>query len=73
MTDLYECGRCGVVSEESNHLCQPQEVAGREDYCNVLAPRDICNSMNETLAFECASCGRPAEKKELLCDPHKIR
>ncbi|HAD04190.1 MAG: hypothetical protein A2091_09525 [Desulfuromonadales bacterium GWD2_61_12] len=73
MTNLYECGRCGVVSEASNHLCQPLEVAGREGYCGILAPRDICDSMQESLTFECASCGRPAENKELLCDPHKIR
>jgi len=73
MTTLYECGSCGVVSEESGHLCQPKEVAGREDYCGTMPVRDICDTMNETMTFECAACGRLAEDKELVCDPHKIR
>jgi hypothetical protein len=73
MTNRYECGSCGVISEESNQLCQPKEVAGVEEYCGVLAPRDICDTMNETASFECAACGRLADEKELVCDPHKIR
>lgn len=73
MNELYECSRCGVVSDVSGHLCQPKGVEGLADYCGTMPTRDICDSMHKTLAFECGTCGRPAEKKELLCDPHKIR
>lgn len=73
MTNLYECGSCGVVSEESNQLCDPKEVAGLQDYCGEMPVRAICDDMNTTAEFECAGCGRLAVSKELVCDPHKIR
>lgn len=73
MTSLYECSKCGVVSETREHLCQPQEVENRDAYCGVNPDRDICDTMHESVSYECGICGRAAESKELLCHPHKTR
>lgn len=73
MTKLYECSNCGVVTEDKQHLCQPKEVEGKEEYCGVNPVRDICEKMNESVSFECRICGRAAESKDLLCDPHRTK
>jgi predicted RNA-binding Zn-ribbon protein involved in translation (DUF1610 family) len=73
MTKTYECSKCGVVSESKEHLCQPQEVAGLEEYCGTNPDRDICDEMHEAVSFECRICGRAAESKELLCDAHRTK
>jgi hypothetical protein len=62
-----------VVTEDKQHLCQPKEIAGKEDYCGTNPVRDICDKMNESLSFECSVCGRAAESKDLLCHPHKTK
>lgn len=73
MTKLFECSKCGVVTEDKPHLCQPKEVEGKEEYCGINPDRDICDTMHESVSFECHICGRAAESKELLCDPHRIK
>lgn len=73
MTRIYECGSCGVVSEDKGHLCVPKELASRDEFCGTNPDRDICDTMSESVTFECGTCGRAAESKELLCHPHKTR
>jgi len=74
MRELYECGSCGVVTEASEHLCDPRPVAGRQDYCGT-APEsaEMCETMKKTLEYECGTCGRPVESAGLVCDPVKKR
>lgn len=73
MTKVYECSKCGVVSETKNHLCAPKSLESREEYCGTNPDRDICEDMNKTVSFECRICGRAAESKELLCDAHRTK
>lgn len=73
MTKVYECSKCGVVSETEEHLCAPKTVEKREDYCGTNPVRDICDEMHEAVSFECRICGRAAESKELLCDAHRTK
>lgn len=73
MTKLYECSNCGVITEDKQHLCQPKEIAGKDDYCGTNPDRDICDTMHKSVSFECRNCGRAAESKDLLCDPHRIK
>lgn len=75
MRELYECGSCGVVTEASEHLCEPRPLGGKDDYCGTAPAENasMCDTMKKTLAFECGSCGRPVESAELVCNPVKIR
>jgi hypothetical protein len=73
--DIFKCDRCGVVSEQSDHLCRPHQLAaGRMEYCGqpVEESGTICAPMSKTLSYECGSCGRPAEKPEMVCRPTEI-
>lgn len=74
MRELYECGSCGVITEASEHLCDPRPLGGKDDYCGT-APEsaEMCDTMKKSLAYECGTCGRPVESSELVCNPVKIR
>jgi len=74
MRELYECGSCGVVTEESTHLCEPRPVESRRDFCGS-APESagMCDTMKKTLEYECGNCGRPVESAGLACNPVKRR
>lgn len=72
MKDMYECGTCGVVTEESEHLCNPRPINGKEDYCGTAGETaEMCGVMTKSLEFECGTCGRPSEKPDLVCNPVK--
>ncbi len=75
MANTYKCGTCGVITEEQSHLCHPQEISGKGDYCgqSIDAAETMCQPMLESLEYECSTCGRPAEKSEMICKPVKLR
>ncbi len=75
MKDLYECTTCGMVTETKGHLCQPEKLENRGDYCGQ--PVDyktgkMCGKEIKRFEFECSNCGRPAEQADLVCAPKKI-
>jgi hypothetical protein len=72
--ELFKCDRCGVVSDQSDHLCRPHQLADRMEYCGqpVEESGAICTPMIKNLSYECGSCGRPAEKPEMVCKPKEI-
>lgn len=72
MDQTYECTKCGVISVNKNHLCQPQPTS-QAAYCGTNPDRDICDSMHAAVSYECSVCGRAAEDKELLCHPRKTQ
>ncbi len=74
MKKSYKCSTCGVISEERQHLCSPQAVAGKQDYCGqpVEEAGPVCGPMSRSLEYECGSCGRPAEKPDMVCNPERI-
>jgi hypothetical protein len=73
MTELYECSRCGVVTEASEQVCIPRELNDKQDYCGTAPERGTeCECIREQLPFVCASCGRPAEQAELICKPRVL-
>ncbi|WP_305043260.1 hypothetical protein [Geoalkalibacter sp.] len=70
MTEIHECGQCGVVSEIREQLCHPEERHDKHEYCGSAPERDnLCEPMREHLGYVCGSCGRPAEQPELVCKP----
>jgi hypothetical protein len=70
MENLYECSRCGVVSEADAHLCEPRPVNDKNEYCGTEGHREaLCDTMKQSLPYVCGSCGRPAEQAELVCRP----
>ena len=74
MTRTYECATCGVISEGAEHLCNPQALKGKHDYCGKSAEKTsrMCEPMSAGLEYECSSCGRPAENPDLVCKPTRI-
>jgi hypothetical protein len=74
MKTTFKCDRCGIISEAADHLCQPHELAGKQDYCGqpVKEAGPICGPMSKSLEYECGSCGRPAEEPQMLCHPAKL-
>lgn len=75
MNSAYKCGKCGVVSVEENHVCQPEEVVSRGEFCGS-GPEHVsqmCDSMSDRLNFQCNSCGRPTDHPNLVCSPIRIR
>lgn len=70
MKKLYECERCGVITKASKHLCHPNELADKHDYCGTARESGhLCPQMRLSLSYVCGSCGRPAEQAGLLCQP----
>jgi hypothetical protein len=75
MISAYKCGKCGVISDQKDHICQPQEVESRAEFCGS-GPEHIsqmCEPMAENLRFQCFTCGRPSEHPNLVCSPTPIR
>jgi DNA-directed RNA polymerase subunit RPC12/RpoP len=75
MFSRYTCARCGVVSDDKNHICRPEVIDDRSEICASEPKRDgrICESMAQHLSYECSACGRPADKPDLVCKPVSIR
>lgn len=73
MKATYECGVCGVISEERDNLCHPQTLTGRHDSCSpsMESKSEICSTMEKSVEYSCASCGRPADDPRLVCDPQR--
>jgi len=73
MAEKYECGTCGVVTHEKEHLCNPVEVARKGDYCGRSGEKSeaMCEPMNASLEYTCSSCGRPTEDPDMVCSPEK--
>jgi ribosomal protein S27AE len=70
MTDIYTCGKCGVVAELREQLCDPREVQDKTTYCDTTPETgEMCEELKERSAYVCGSCGRPAKQAELLCTP----
>lgn len=73
MSELYECSRCGVVTEISDQVCQPRSLSDKNAYCGTAPERGtLCECIEEQLPFVCASCGRPAEQAHLVCQPRVL-
>jgi len=75
MASSYKCGTCGVISDESDHLCRPDTIADRSEFCGS-GPENIgriCEEMDRKLEFQCFTCGRPTDKPDMVCNPTPIR
>jgi len=73
MMEIYECGQCGVVTEDRSQVCEPQGLSDKNAYCGTAPERGtMCQEMQEQLPFVCDSCGRPAEQAELVCNPRVL-
>jgi predicted RNA-binding Zn-ribbon protein involved in translation (DUF1610 family) len=73
MKSLFECGKCGVVTEDRSHLCSPQSVDSMSDYCGSSGNKShMCDSIREEAEYSCTTCGRTADKAAILCDSIKL-
>lgn len=73
MTKLYECGKCGVVTDNRNHLCSPKSVDGMNAYCGSSgAASQMCDSIRSTAKYTCTTCGRNAESAGMVCHSVKL-
>ncbi len=73
MMEIYECSRCGVVTETREQVCQPRRVSDKQEYCGTAPERGtLCEDIAEQLPVVCAACGRPAEQPELVCEPRNL-
>jgi predicted RNA-binding Zn-ribbon protein involved in translation (DUF1610 family) len=73
MKKTYECEKCGVVTDERNHLCVPGSVDSMDSYCGSTGDASkMCDAVREKAKYTCTTCGRNAEKAELVCDTLKL-
>jgi len=73
MKKIYECGKCGVVTSERDHLCVPRSVDTMDGYCGSTGNiSHMCDSIREKAEYTCVTCGRTAEKADLVCDTVKL-
>lgn len=73
MSEIYECSRCGVVTEASSQVCKPRTLSNKHEYCGTAPERGaLCECIRMQLPFVCAVCGRPAEQAELVCEPRVL-
>ncbi|WP_303720613.1 hypothetical protein [Malonomonas rubra] len=75
MMESYKCMTCGVISDEMDHLCEPEQMQSRKEYCGS-GPEHIskmCDEMDRNLQFQCFTCGRPSDKPDMICNPTPIR
>jgi len=72
MTKIYECKKCGVITQAPDQICKPQRLENMGVYCGEPGKTDqMCTDMKEHVAFVCESCGRPAEQANMVCTPRK--
>jgi hypothetical protein len=70
MTRIYECGTCGVVTEDPGQVCEPERLENAGVYCGTQGETaNMCGEMKEHLAYVCGSCGRPAQQADMVCKP----
>jgi hypothetical protein len=70
MKEVYECEKCGVITEVREQLCEPHKMNDNGVYCSMTpVGGEMCKSVKEHLTYVCGSCGRVAEQSELLCNP----
>jgi DNA-directed RNA polymerase subunit RPC12/RpoP len=73
MKKNYECERCGVVTDNRDHLCVPKSVDNIHSYCGFAGDvANMCDSIREKAAYTCVTCGRMAEKAEMICETIKL-
>lgn len=73
MTKLYECEKCGVVTDERSHLCSPRSVASLDSYCGSAGDASqMCDSIRESAKYTCITCGRSAESAGMVCNTIKL-
>lgn len=73
MTKLYECKKCGVVTDERNHLCSPRSVADMNAYCGSAGDiSQMCDSIRLEAKYTCTTCGRTAERVGMVCHSVKL-
>ncbi|MEZ4484710.1 MAG: hypothetical protein R2864_08960 [Syntrophotaleaceae bacterium] len=73
MTKLYECDKCGVVTDDRQHLCSPREVIGIDSYCGSSGDSSqMCDGIRESAKYSCTSCGRSAERAAMVCHSVKL-
>lgn len=73
MKKIYECEKCGVVTDDRGHLCVPKAVDCMDSYCGTSGDvGNMCDSIREKAGYSCVTCGRTAEKPELVCDTLKL-
>lgn len=75
MKKIFECSTCGIVTEDSSHLCRPVELEGQGDYCGQPLGKKtafMCAEEMARLDYQCSRCGRTTEWPDLVCAPHKL-
>jgi hypothetical protein len=70
----FTCKRCGAVTREPGHLCEPCGDNKTCAFCGATdtGPRHVCKKKIEAMAFVCDGCGRVATEADLLCKPKAI-
>jgi len=68
--ETYKCRNCGAVTTTPGHLCAPEPVASKSEYCGQSA--QPCEPKQQTIQYTCGQCGRAAEQPDLLCKPTRI-
>ena len=73
MTKIYECSKCGVITETPDQLCTPQRLENMGVYCDASGDtQSMCAEMKSQVAFVCDRCGRPSEQAEMVCEPSVV-
>ena len=72
MSEMYECGTCGTMTKERNHLCNPQPLS-ESGACHMKSEKSqqMCEPIQENVQYQCGSCGRPTEDAGNVCKPEK--
>lgn len=73
MKKLYECSKCGVVTDERDHLCSAKTVDSMDAYCGSTGnAAQMCDSIRDKASCTCITCGRSAEKAEMVCNTLRL-
>jgi len=66
----YICQNCGVVTDDSNNLCNPVDEEFKSRLCSTPAAR-VCSEKASAIKYSC-DCGNISANPQHLCHPRKI-
>jgi hypothetical protein len=66
----YICQNCGVVTEDSNNLCNPVNEEYKKKLCSNPEV-EVCNEKVPAMEYSC-DCGSVSANPQHLCKPRRV-
>jgi hypothetical protein len=69
-TMSYICQNCGVVTDDSNNICNPINEEYKSKACSI-PEIEVCKDKRPAMEYSCV-CGNVSANPQSLCRPSRI-